>query len=93
MLKLVAVTVSVALVGVYVGYRVLRADTREAAPATTSPSASPAPLKTLDGPIAEDLQRFEHMGSSKSMRIAGPEDVAPKGAPPPAAPAPNTSGK
>ena len=93
MLKLVAVTVSVALVGVYVGYRVLRADARDAAPTEATPSASPAPLTPLKGPTGEDLKRIEHMGGSKSLVIADPEDVAPKGSAAPAAPAPNAPGK
>jgi hypothetical protein len=77
-LKLVAVTVSVALVGVYVGYRVLRADAREPVAAP----APPEPPATRTSFFLEDGSAVPHMGGSKSMVVIDVEDVDP----PPEAP-------
>ena len=69
-LKLVAVTVAVALVGVYVGYRVLRAEERRraaAAPAAGAPSAGST------RPTGPDGKPLEIIHGSKSLVVTEPE--------------------
>ena len=76
MLKLVAATTSLALVGAYVGYRVLRADSRAEAPVSAAPPASAPPAAAADPVfVPEDLL---HMGGSKSMMVIEPKDLDPK---------------